>query len=148
MNSQVYTSTGEEQTLEIGRKIGSVLQPPKVILLEGCLGAGKTALTRGIVSGYFGLPFDRPDVRSPTFSLVNQYEHHGRVVFHIDLYRLDTAGEQYSIGLDEILSEEAVIIIEWSEKLKVPADYQVNIRLWPTDSNCRKIEIPNELLPS
>ncbi len=81
-------------------------------MLIGNLGAGKTTLAKGIVSGLGAA--DPEEVSSPTFTLVHEYGE-GRV-FHIDLYRLDTAAQVSTIGLDEIFDREAIVLIEWGER--------------------------------
>jgi tRNA threonylcarbamoyladenosine biosynthesis protein TsaE len=85
--------------------------------LSGGLGAGKTLLTKGIL---YALEFDVDEVTSPSFTLVNLYKTDERDVYHIDLWRLDeTADAAFAVGLNEILEDEnAVVIIEWSERLK------------------------------
>lgn len=100
----------------IGEKIADSLGDGELILLFGGLGAGKTLLTKGIMSG---LDFDIDEVTSPSFSLVNKYPTARFDVYHIDLWRLD-AGPQVAmaVGLDEIFEDEnAVVIIEWADRL-------------------------------
>lgn len=100
----------------IGEKIADSLGDGELILLFGGLGAGKTLLTKGIMSG---LDFDIDEVTSPSFSLVNKYATARFDVYHIDLWRLD-AGPQVAmaVGLDEIFEDEnAVVIIEWADRL-------------------------------
>lgn len=103
-----------EETLQLGRSLGSSLIPGDIILLFGDLGAGKTRLTQGICNG-LGLGEDSY-IRSPTFTLINEYS--GKLpIYHIDLYRIDNLEEIYSLGLEEILFNQGVTIIEWAEKL-------------------------------
>lgn len=100
----------------IGESIARSLTGGELILLVGGLGAGKTLLTKGIMSG---LDFDVDEVTSPSFTLVNKYEAERFDVFHIDLWRLD-AGPQVAmaVGLGEIFEDEnAVVIIEWADRL-------------------------------
>ena len=117
-NKKIYITRSEEETFQAGEEIASQWTSPVTVLLRGDLGAGKTVLTRGFCSA-LGLE-DLSLVHSPTFSLVNQYETASGLLYHIDLYRLDQSKEQYSIGLDEILGETAFVVIEWSEKLRIP----------------------------
>ena len=117
-NKKIYITRSEEETFQAGEKIASQWASPVTVLLRGDLGAGKTVLTRGFCSA-LGLE-DLSLVHSPTFSLVNQYETASGLLYHIDLYRLDQSKEQYSIGLDEILGETDFVVIEWSEKLRIP----------------------------
>ncbi len=103
-------SASEDETIELGRRLASELPRRAVVLLIGNLGAGKTTLAKGIVAG---LGFGAPDeVSSPTFTLIHEY----RRVYHIDLYRLETAAEVATLGLDEIFDREAVVLIEWGER--------------------------------
>lgn len=102
---------GLEETRAAGRTLGAHARAGDVILLVGALGAGKTCLTQGIV---WGLGVDEY-ARSPTFVLVNQYD--GRLVlYHMDLYRLETLAEIADLGLDEYLLGEGVCVVEWAEK--------------------------------
>jgi tRNA threonylcarbamoyladenosine biosynthesis protein TsaE len=110
-------SHSPEETLQLGKSLGSSLIPGDIILLNGDLGAGKTHLTQGICNGV-GLDEDSY-IRSPTFTLVNEY--HGKLpIYHIDLYRIDSLEEIYSLGLEEILFNQGITIIEWAEKLRSP----------------------------
>jgi tRNA threonylcarbamoyladenosine biosynthesis protein TsaE len=110
-------SHSPEETLHLGKSIGSSLISGDIILLFGDLGAGKTHLTQGICDG-LGLEKDIY-IRSPTFTLINEYQ--GRLpIYHIDLYRIDSHEEIYSLGLEEILFNQGITIIEWAEKLRSP----------------------------
>lgn len=102
-----------EETFELGEQIGKTLQGGEVILLEGGLGAGKTLLTKGIL---YSLDFDVDEVTSPSFTLVNRYDAKF-TVYHLDLWRIEE-NVAFAVGLDELLEEEnAIVIIEWSERL-------------------------------
>jgi len=114
----VYESHSHDDTLRIGHSFGLGLQPPAVVLLTGELGAGKTVFTKGLVAA-FGVSGD-DTVRSPSFSLVNVYDTPVGRVFHVDLYRLNTSRDLQSIGFEEILASDAVVIVEWAEKLAHP----------------------------
>ena len=115
MNSTITTSNPDE-TFELGASIGSSLNGGEMVLLTGGLGAGKTLLTKGILSA---LDFDVDDVTSPSFALVNLYKTERFDVFHIDLWRSETgANAAFDVGLHEILEDESsVVIIEWAERL-------------------------------
>src|SRR5580658_587333 len=102
----------EEETIELGRRIARELPRRAVVLLIGNLGAGKTTLAKGIVSGLGAATPE--DVSSPTFTLIHEYGA-GRV-YHVDLYRLDTPAQVATLGLDEILDRKAVVLIEWGER--------------------------------
>jgi len=110
-------SNSPEETLRLGKSLGSSLGAGDIVLLFGDLGAGKTNFTQGICNG---LEMDKNSyVRSPTFTLINEYP--GRLpIYHIDLYRIETQEDIYSLGLEEILFDQGVTIIEWAEKLRSP----------------------------
>ncbi len=110
-------SNSPEETLRLGKSLGSSLGAGDIVLLFGDLGAGKTHFTQGICNG---LEMDKNSyVRSPTFTLINEYP--GRLpIYHIDLYRIETQEDIYSLGLEEILFDQGVTIIEWAEKLRSP----------------------------
>ena len=107
-------SSSAEQTQRLGQWLGAELKGGDVIGLAGELGSGKTCLVQGIARG-LGVP-KKEYVRSPTFTLVNQYE--GKLpVFHIDLYRIASLHDLEELGLEETLDNGGVTIVEWAEKL-------------------------------
>ena len=112
-----FESVSPESTFDLGCRLGQAIQPGDLVLLRGGLGAGKTLFTKGLVNA---LEFDVDEVNSPSFTLVNYYETPKLDVYHIDLWRLEeNADIAAAVGLDEILaSENAVAVIEWSEKLR------------------------------
>ena len=114
-------SHSPEETLQLGKSLGSSLVPGDIILLNGDLGAGKTHLTQGIC---YGVGLDEGSyIRSPTFTLINEYQ--GKLpIYHIDLYRIDSLEEIYSLGLEEILFNQGITIIEWAEKLRSPKNHK------------------------
>ena len=110
-----FVSNNEQETFDLGLRIGEQLRGGEVLLLNGSLGAGKTVFAKGVAQA---LDVDEDDVSSPSFTLVNPYQ--GRLLlYHIDLYRLDEgASAAHAVDLDELLSDEdAVIIIEWAERM-------------------------------
>lgn len=125
--AEILRSFSEEDTLGIGRAIGRCLVPPHTVLLIGDLGTGKTVLTKGICLG-LGVE-DTSLVHSPTFSLVNEYFSPRGPIFHLDLYRLETLRDLYSIGIEDILATEGFIIVEWAEKLQMVLESPTTIRL-------------------
>jgi tRNA threonylcarbamoyladenosine biosynthesis protein TsaE len=118
-------SENPDQTLSLGEELSRVLKAGDVVLLHGGLGAGKTLLTKGIMSG---LDFDVDEVTSPSFALVNLYRTAELDVYHIDLWRIEKSeNAAFEVGLNEILEEpNAVVIIEWAERL---GDHQLASRL-------------------
>lgn len=91
-----------------------MLTPPKVVILTGDLGAGKTTLVKGIAQGFHAA--SEEDVTSPTFTLIHEYRGPTAWVYHIDLYRIDTPRELDTLALDDLMSENSVLLIEWGEK--------------------------------
>jgi tRNA threonylcarbamoyladenosine biosynthesis protein TsaE len=133
-----FETCSEEETIELGRTIARELPPKAVVLLIGNLGAGKTTLAKGIISG---LGAAQPEeVTSPTFTLVHEYG--GGRIYHVDLYRLDTAEQVATLGLDEILHREAVVLIEWGERFPdlFPSP-RTEIHLQPSLESKRQITI-------
>ena len=109
------------------------------MLLIGNLGAGKTTLAKGIVKGLGAASPE--DVSSPTFTLIHEYGEAPKV-YHIDLYRIDTARELESLGLDELLEQEAVVLVEWGERFPQvwPAD-RIEVRLVALENGVRNIRV-------
>ncbi|HCU29821.1 MAG TPA: tRNA (adenosine(37)-N6)-threonylcarbamoyltransferase complex ATPase subunit type 1 TsaE [Sphaerochaeta sp.] len=107
-----YISHSEEETLSFGYRLGKQCKSGTVISLRGSLGAGKTVLAKGLARA---LGITEPIV-SPTFTLIQQYE--GTLpLYHMDLYRIDSAEEFEMIGGEELLYSNGVAIVEWSEKI-------------------------------
>lgn len=109
---KTFTSESTEQTIELGRRLGSVLREGDVIVLTGDLGAGKTQLTKGIAAG-MGV---EDDVTSPTFTIEMVYEGHELPLYHFDLYRLDDPGQLDDTGLFDVLGGDGPCVIEWGEQ--------------------------------
>lgn len=117
MDKGKFESKTPEETFALGEKFGENLRGGEMILLSGGLGAGKTLLTKGILSA---LDFDVDEVTSPSFTLVNLYKTEKFDVYHIDLWRVDENSDAaFAVGLDEILEDKtAVVVVEWAERLK------------------------------
>ena len=114
MASRQFTTRSPEETVALGRKLASELRPPKLVVLTGDLGAGKTTLIKGIAEGFNAAK--QEDVTSPTFTLIHEYRGKDANVFHIDLYRVDTPRELETLGIDDLMDDRSVILIEWGEK--------------------------------
>ena len=118
-------SKAPEETRELGRKLGRVVSPGDVVALTGDLGSGKSVLARGVLEA-LGVEGDMP---SPSFVIVATYEA-PTPVHHIDLYRLENAGQAVDIGIEDLLYSECISIIEWAERLGEllpPASIRVGI---------------------
>jgi tRNA threonylcarbamoyladenosine biosynthesis protein TsaE len=109
-----FITKSPEETIALGRELADMLAPPKLVLLRGDLGAGKTTLVKGIAQGFHAA--SEEDVTSPTFTLVHEYRGPSATLYHIDLYRVDTPRELETLGLDDLMGENCVLLIEWGEK--------------------------------
>ena len=115
-----FTTQSGADTVEVGRKVAHLLNPPQLLLLRGDLGTGKTTLVKGIAQA---LDAAEPDeVTSPTFTLLHEYDGtlHGKPVklYHIDVYRLEGERQLETLGLDELLAPNALVLVEWGDKFK------------------------------
>ena len=130
-------SHSAERTQAIGRVLGESAKPGFVYLLSGELGAGKTTLTQGILSG---LQSAEP-VRSPTFVLATEYSGY-LPLYHIDLYRIDSESELLELGLDEYFEGNGVSVVEWADKAagQLP-DEHLFINLEHFDENSRLLHL-------
>ena len=115
-----FTSASGAETIEVGRKLVEILQPPQLLILRGDLGTGKTTLVKGIAQALDAAEAD--EVTSPTFTLIHEYEgaRDGVPVklFHLDVYRLEGERQLETLGLDELLTPNALVLVEWGEKFK------------------------------
>ena len=126
----------EPELVAWGERFGRAVSPPLVVTITGDLGAGKTTLVRAICRGY-GVT---EDVTSPTFALVHQYKGARSAVFHLDLYRLKSTDELTNIGWDEIISDDALILIEWPERAgqRIPHNHvPISLQHLPEDPTRR-----------
>src|ERR1700689_5412782 len=140
MTREITTHSSEE-TIAFGRTLAELLTPPKLVLLRGDLGAGKTTLVKGIAAA-FGAA-EEEDVTSPTFTLIHEYRGPRATLFHIDLYRIDTQRELETLGLDDLRSErDSILLIEWGEKFpRFVRERDVEISLEREGENGRMIRV-------
>lgn len=143
-----FISRSPEQTRRLGIRIGALVQPGDLICLTGDLGAGKTTFVQGLAKGWGSVDA----VTSPTFVLVNQYRGmDGRLLHHLDAYRIETAMEAEDLDLEELLST-GVLVVEWAERIAAAlpqdnlqidltwvADEQRNLIFTPTGSRYLKL---------
>ena len=127
-----------EETVAFGHTLVELLAPPKLVLLRGDLGAGKTTLVKGIAAAFQAAAEE--DVTSPTFTLVHEYRGPRANLYHIDLYRIDTLRELETLGLDDVRSENSVLLIEWGEKFP-RLEWDLEIDLERTGETGRRIRI-------
>jgi tRNA threonylcarbamoyladenosine biosynthesis protein TsaE len=136
-NVPTYRTASEEETIALGERLARELPPRGLVLLIGNLGAGKTTRAMGIVNGLGAAAPE--DVSSPTFTLVHEYG--GGRVYHIDLYRLDEPREVATLGLDELLESDALVLMEWGERFpQLLPPQRTEIRLTANQDE-REIEV-------
>jgi tRNA threonylcarbamoyladenosine biosynthesis protein TsaE len=137
-SSETRETRSEAETFALGEALGRTLRGGEIVSLEGELGAGKTVFARGIAAA---LGIDPRDVGSPTFIIVDRHE--GRpTLYHADLYRLDREEEVLDLGLDELATQGAVLVVEWGERL--PADLHASavvVRISDPDQDTRAIAV-------
>lgn len=154
MTRAAFITRSAQETIAKGREIAGKLHPPVLVLLKGDLGAGKTTLTKGIISGLGAAKEE--EVTSPTFNLVHEFripdapasaprvESHACKVYHVDLYRVESFHDLESLGLEDALAEKAIVIVEWPEHFTLRTDWPtVEIRLDHAGGDSRKIAISN-----
>ncbi len=146
MNTRIYKSSCEEDTLAFGSIIAGLLRPGDLIALYGDLGTGKTEFIRGVCSALDVAEL----ISSPTFTIVNEYA--GTLldgtevpIHHIDLYRLESLEDLEEIGIPALLSDpESVKLVEWSENAAgsiPPHHYEIRMSSDDDDVNCRSIAV-------
>lgn len=138
-------SDSTDQTVELGKKIGTGLKGGEIFCLTGPLGSGKTHLVKGIAAGAGAS--DPRQVNSPTFVIINEY--HGPDsaldIYHIDAYRLDSIAEFEMLGFDDLCCPNSVVLIEWADKVQ-PALKNIDsirVELSHISQNQRQINMKN-----
>jgi tRNA threonylcarbamoyladenosine biosynthesis protein TsaE len=140
MDVRELTTHSAEETITLGRSLAELLHPPKLILLRGDLGAGKTTLVKGIAEGFQAAREE--DVTSPTFTLVHEYRGPRANLYHTDLYRVDTPRELETLGLDDLFAPDSILLIEWGEKFpRFERECDVEITLERVDEGSRRIRV-------
>lgn len=116
MKEKRFKTRSEAGTLAMGERVAEMLLPaPKMIVLQGDLGTGKTTLVKGVAAALGAA--EAEDVTSPTFTLVHEYVGRKVRLYHLDLYRLETERELLTIGLEEMVEQpDALVLVEWGEK--------------------------------
>jgi tRNA threonylcarbamoyladenosine biosynthesis protein TsaE len=140
MKRREFTTHSAEETIALGRELAPMLAPPKLVVLQGELGAGKTTLVKGVAEGFQAAL--REDVTSPTFTLIHEYRGPRANLYHIDLYRVDTQRELETLGLDDLVDEKSVLLIEWGEKFaRFQRERDVEIELDRLGETKRRIRV-------
>ena len=135
-----FVTRSSDETIALGRSFVDLLTPPKLVLLRGDLGAGKTTLVKGIAEGFQAA--SQEEVTSPTFTLIHEYRGPRASLFHIDLYRIDTQRELETLALDDLISDDSILLIEWGEKfLRFERERDVEIALDKIADQERKIRV-------
>ena len=134
------TTNSAEETISFGRTLAEMLASPKLVLLRGDLGAGKTTLVKGIAAAFEAA--QEEDVTSPTFTLIHEYRGPHANLYHIDLYRIDTQRELDTLALDDLRSENSILLIEWGEKFaRFVRERDVEIALERTGESARRVVV-------
>ncbi|HXY51964.1 MAG TPA: tRNA (adenosine(37)-N6)-threonylcarbamoyltransferase complex ATPase subunit type 1 TsaE [Terriglobales bacterium] len=140
VTTRELTTHSAEETIAFGRALAEELAPPKLVLLRGELGAGKTTLVKGIAEGFKAA--SASEVTSPTFTLIHEYKGAQTNLYHIDLYRIETPRELETLGLDDLIAENSVLLIEWGEKFaRFRRERDVEIALERSGENERRIRL-------
>lgn len=140
MATSEFTTHSADETIQCGRHLARELKPPRLVILRGDLGAGKTTLVKGIAEGFQAA--SQEDVTSPTFTLIHEYHGPEVNVFHIDLYRIDTERELETLGLDDLYGDANVLLIEWGNKFpRLGRDRHVDVSVKRLGENERRIRV-------
>jgi tRNA threonylcarbamoyladenosine biosynthesis protein TsaE len=140
MTAREFTTHSADDTIQLGRDLAGILQPPKLVVLRGDLGAGKTTLVKGIAEAFEAACEE--DVTSPTFTLIHEYHGPAVDIYHIDLYRIDTQRELETLGLDDLVGENSLLLIEWGEKFsRFEQERDVDIALERVGENQRRVRV-------
>jgi len=135
-----FVTHSPEETIALGRELAALLTPPQLVLLRGDLGTGKTTLVKGIAEAFYAA--SREDVTSPTFTLIHEYRGPEANLYHIDLYRVDTTRQLETLGLDDLISEDSILLIEWGEKFpRFVHERDVEIALERLSENERRVRV-------
>src|SRR3984957_3476384 len=140
METREFVTYSPEDTIALGRTLAEILAPPKIVVLRGDLGAGKTTLVKGIAEAFQAA--SEEDVTSPTFTLIHEYRGPEAILYLIDLYRVDTPRQLETLGLDDLIAENSVLLIEWGEKFaRFERECDVEISLERMAENERRVRI-------
>lgn len=141
-----FSTQSGADTIEVGRQLAALLHPPQLLLLRGDLGTGKTTLVKGIAQALDAAETD--EVTSPTFTLIHEYEgmRNGQPLklYHLDVYRLESERQLEALGLDELLTPDSLVLVEWGEKfnsIRKRATGEVLITLEGGDARTIKVTL-------
>lgn len=139
-NDMTKITRSADETIAFGRELAAQLAPPKIVLLRGDLGAGKTTMVKGIAQAFQAA--EQEDVTSPTFTLIHEYRGPEVTVYHIDLYRIDTEKELATLAIDDLIDDRSVVLIEWGEKFeRFRRERDVEVTIARRGENEREIRV-------
>jgi tRNA threonylcarbamoyladenosine biosynthesis protein TsaE len=139
-DSKQFLTHSPEETVALGRKLAEFLRPPKVVIFTGDLGAGKTTIIKGLSEEFKAESQD--NVTSPTFTLIHEYRGPKATLYHIDLYRVDSARQLETLGIDDLRDERSLILLEWGEKFeRFRNEADAEIRIEHLGENDRRITL-------
>jgi tRNA threonylcarbamoyladenosine biosynthesis protein TsaE len=150
-----FVTHSSAETIEAGRKLAQLLTPPTFLILRGDLGAGKTTLVKGIAEALDAAEAD--EVTSPTFTLIHEYEgtreEKGKRtpvnLYHLDLYRIESERQLESLGLDDLQTDDSIVLVEWGEKFpSVVKRSQGEIVMTSLDGDKRRIVLKLKTEPA
>ena len=136
MSVRSWHTRSPAETRALGALLAPELLPARALLLTGDLAAGKTVLAQGVASA---LGIDPAEVQSPTFTLVREHRGAQGRLLHLDLYRLEPA-QTSSLGLEELLAEPAIKVIEWAERLPLRVPGALALHVARVDEETRRVE--------
>ncbi|MFH0844710.1 MAG: tRNA (adenosine(37)-N6)-threonylcarbamoyltransferase complex ATPase subunit type 1 TsaE [Pseudomonadota bacterium] len=138
----IYTTSSDQETISVGKRLGELLTAGDVIALVGELGSGKTWFAKGLALGLGVNP--TTVITSPSFSLVNEYP--ARYPFyHMDLYRLQTLTEVFSAGLEEYIYAGGVVVVEWADRWpEIIPEWRIKGAFLISDDFHRKIHLSGD----
>ena len=139
-DSQEFLTHSVDETIALGRKLAASLGPPKLVVLTGDLGAGKTTLIKGLAEGLKAE--SQENVTSPTFTLIHEYRGPNATLYHIDLYRVDSPRQLETLGMDDLRDNRSLILLEWGEKFeRFRNEADAEIRIERLGENDRRITV-------
>ncbi|HQC54116.1 MAG TPA: tRNA (adenosine(37)-N6)-threonylcarbamoyltransferase complex ATPase subunit type 1 TsaE [Clostridia bacterium] len=135
--SGVFVSDSVESTQAIAEEFAKNLTGGEVVLLNGDLGSGKTTFTQGLAKGLM----ISQQVVSPTFTIVKEYTGMSLLLYHIDMYRIEDGRELDNLGLEELFSDDSIVVIEWNKYEKIMSNKIYNIQIYVQSDGSRVITI-------
>jgi len=147
---KTFITKSELETIKLGKKLAKGFFKGLIVVLNGELGAGKTAITKGFALG-LGI---KQTITSPTFTIMNSYKGNAFPLYHFDMYRIEDSSEAYEFGLTEYFIksentgiEEGVSVIEWAQNIAflIPNKNLITITITKLDENTRKIDVEESL---